>query len=262
MKKIRTLVVDDEPLARARIVHLLQRFDYIQIIGECKNGKEALEKIKTYQPDLVFLDVQMPDFNGFDVLSKAETTNRPFIIFVTAYDQYALKAFGVHAVDYLLKPYDDERFTTALEHAKKQIYLKENAVLHQKMVQLLEDHKAKTEPGLTHFEIKVKGKTQLITVADTYYFESHGNYVKIHQSDKSFLYRQTLAALRERLNQEQFLQIHRSILVNRHFIKSVKYTGNNQYLIQLKNDTELASSRGYRDEIHAYLEDEELRNSQ
>ncbi len=261
MKKIRTLVVDDEPLARARIVHLLQRFDYIQLIGECKNGKEALDKIKSYQPDLVFLDVQMPDFNGFDVLTKAGTINLPFIIFVTAYDQYALKAFGVHAVDYLLKPYDDDRFTQALEHAQKQIYLKENALLHQKMVQLLEDHKAKTTPGLTHFEIKDKGKTQLLKVADTYYFESDGNYVKIHQSDKAYLYRQTLAALREQLNTDHFLQIHRSILVNRHFIKTIKYTGNNQYSVKLKNGIELTSSRGYRDEIHAYMEDEELRNS-
>ncbi|GJM31374.1 MAG: DNA-binding response regulator [Saprospiraceae bacterium] len=260
MKKIRTIVVDDEPLARARIVHLLQQFEYIQLIGECKNGKEALDKIQQYQPDLVFLDVQMPDFSGFDVLTKAGKGILPFIIFVTAYDQYALKAFGVHAVDYLLKPYDDERFTIALEHAKKQIYLKENALLHQKMVQLLEDHKAKTVQGLTHFEIKEKGKATLLNVADTYYFESHGNYVKIHQREKSFLYRQTLAALREQLNQDQFLQIHRSILINRHFIQSAKYIGNNQYLVRLKNETELTSSRGYREEIYAYLEDKDLRS--
>ena len=131
MKKIRTIIVDDEPLARARIRKLLDKVDYVNVIGEGKNGREAQRLITDYAPDLAFLDIQMPDFDGFDVLSKSEREDLPFIIFVTAYDQYALRAFDVHAVDYLLKPFDDERFMTALDHARKQIQLKENTFLHQ-----------------------------------------------------------------------------------------------------------------------------------
>jgi two-component system LytT family response regulator len=140
MRLIKTLVVDDEPFARARILKLLESFDFIKVIGECKNGKEAVSQIKNYKPDLVFLDIQMPDFTGFDVLSKSEKENLPFIIFVTAYDQYALKAFDVKAVDYLLKPYDNERFTQALEHARNQIVQKDESLLHKKMVGLLTEH--------------------------------------------------------------------------------------------------------------------------
>ncbi|MCB0563088.1 MAG: response regulator, partial [Phaeodactylibacter sp.] len=159
MKKIRTLVVDDEPLARARIVKLLEPIDYITLIGECKNGSEALHQMEEYRPDLVFLDIQMPDLNGFEVLSREELRPLPFIIFVTAYNQYALKAFDVHAVDYLLKPYDDERFMRAVEHARQQINLQQDALLHQKMVNLLEAHHQESSEALQHLEAKEKGRT-------------------------------------------------------------------------------------------------------
>ncbi|MEZ4983300.1 MAG: response regulator [Saprospiraceae bacterium] len=141
MRNIRTLVVDDEPLARARIVNLLNKAENISVLGECKNGREAMKSIATYKPDLVFLDIQMPDLNGFDVLNSGKLNDVPFIIFVTAFDQYALQAFDVKAVDYLLKPYDDERFFKALEHARTQIAMKDSALLHQKMVNLLEEQK-------------------------------------------------------------------------------------------------------------------------
>lgn len=256
MKNIRTLVVDDEPLARARIVNLLQKFEFINLLGECKNGHEALEKIVNYKPDLVFLDIQMPDLNGFDVLSKTSPEDLPFIIFVTAYDQYALKAFDVHAVDYLLKPYDDERFGKALDHAKEQIWQKQKAGLHQKMVQLIRSYEKDHTPRLTSVEIKDKGRSFFVNILDLYYIVSHGNYIKIHLKDKSYLVRQTLQSFENEIDGTVFLRIHRSILVNSNYLEKVKYEGNNQYLFQMKNGNQLLSSRSYKPQILDFLGNE------
>ncbi len=255
MKKIRTLIVDDEPLARARIARLLSTYPFIHILGECKNGKEALQSIKNFQPDLVFLDIQMPDFNGFDLLSHPDLQQLPFIIFVTAYNQYALKAFDVKAVDYLLKPYDNERFEQALLHAQEQINQKEEAALHQKMVQLLDQHRKQQEEKLFYIEIREKGRNISVCTTDISYFEADGNYLVVHTPEKKHLIRQTLQALSEELPSGQFLRIHRSLLVNANFIADVIYEGNNQYTIVLNSGLRLASSRSFRDEIHRYLDE-------
>lgn len=255
MKRIRTLIVDDEPLARLRIINLLKKVDYVSIIGECKNGREALKSIKSYKPDLVFLDIQMPDLNGFDVLSQAQFNPVPFIIFVTAYDQYALKAFDVHAVDYLLKPFDDDRFMTALQHAKQQLDLKENASLHQKMLKLLENYQHQQSDELSAIEIKDKGRSTFINIEDVYLFETQGNYVKIHLFKKSYLYRATLQHIEQQVNSRIFLRIHRSLLINTNYVHLTKYQSNNQYLFTMQNGVTLLSSRSYRDAIVNYLED-------
>ena len=139
MKLIRVVVVDDEPLARSRIVKLLQKESDIQIVGECKNGQEATSVINSKEPDLIFLDIQMPDMNGFQVFSKINPQYRPIVIFITAYDQYALKAFDIHAVDYLLKPFDNERFREALEIARKQIKMTLASDFNKKLLRLLKD---------------------------------------------------------------------------------------------------------------------------
>ena len=259
MKQIKTLVVDDEPLARARIVKLLEQFDYIQISAECKNGKEAIKAIRDYRPDLVFLDIQMPDLNGFDVLSDESLHPLPFIIFVTAYDQYALKAFDVQAVDYLLKPYDEERFTRAVEHAYEQIKRKKDAEVHYKMIQLLESHQQSSSPYLSQLEIKEKGFTQNVNVLDIYYFESDGNYLRVVTNPKKHLIRQTLQTIEDQLDPDLFLRIHRSILVNINYLQNVHYEGNNQYAFHLKNGACLTSSRSYKDTIQEFIKEKELR---
>lgn len=259
MKKIRTIVVDDEPLARARIVKLLGQYDYIEVIGECKNGREALQSITDYQPDLVFLDVQMPDLSGFDVLSKAGRGSLPFIIFVTAYDQYALRAFDVHAVDYLLKPYDDERFARSLEHARHHIQLRQNALLHERMLRLLEEHQSHTEQEKRFLEVKEKGHTHRIDLLDVYYVEADGNYLRLHLRDRQHLVRHTLQALEAELDGQVFRRIHRSLLVNTNYLDRIRYQGNNQYLFLLRNGEELLSGRSYRDNVLALFEEESLR---
>lgn len=261
MKKIRTIVVDDEPLARLRIVNLLKQYDYVQVIGECKNGREAIKTIQSYKPDLVFLDIQMPDLNGFDVLSNAIFNPMPVIIFVTAYDQYALKAFDVHAIDYLLKPFDDERFEAALEQAKEQIFLKEKAFLHQKMMHLLETYQHQHTDELTAIEIKDKGRSKLISVEDIYHFEAQGNYLKIYLFDKSYLHRETLQNIENQINAHIFLRIHRSLLINTNYLEKVKYLSNHQYLFILKNGQKLTSSRSYRDNVVNYMEEQEIRKN-
>jgi two-component system LytT family response regulator len=255
MRKIKTLVVDDEPFARARIIKLLGEVEYITIIGECKNGKEAVVQIQNYKPDLVFLDIQMPDFTGFDVLSKSDKTQLPFIIFVTAYDQYALKAFDVKAVDYLLKPYDNERFIQALEHARDQILQKDESLLHKKMVGLLQDHTKQQSDLKYHIEFKDRGKTFTINTFDIFYLEAQGNYIKLHLDGKNYLIRETLQHVKSSLEENTFLQIHRSILVNTNYIKNIKYSGNNQYQILLKNDLSLQSSRSHKNDILQYLDE-------
>lgn len=259
MKKIRTLVVDDEPLARARIVKLLEQFDFISLAGECKNGREALKAIADYKPELVFLDIQMPGLNGFDLLEHKELHPLPFIIFVTAYSQYALKAFDVHAVDYLLKPYDDERFARALEHARQQITRQQDAILHQKMALLFQSHQKEQNDFLQHFEIREKGRNHLLNILDIEFIEAEGNYLKLHTARKCFLVRQTMQAIEGQLNPGLFLRIHRSLLLNVNFIRDVSYLGNNQYAFSMKAGHRLASSRSYRDAIHEYLENEQLK---
>jgi two-component system LytT family response regulator len=254
MRKIRTLVVDDEPLARARILKLLENFEYITVIGECKNGREALSQIKTYKPDLVFLDIQMPDLTGFDVLESQAIDPLPFIIFVTAYDHYAIKAFNVHAVDYLLKPYDDERFIQALTHAKEQILLKDASLLHKKMIRILDEYKHQQSDELTAIEVKEKGMTKLVNVNDIYWIEAEGNYLKIHLENNRHLIRKTLQNIENQLDNRMFLRIHRSMLVNQLYIESVKYKGNNQYSFNMKNGGKLMSSRSYKEDVTRYLD--------
>jgi two-component system LytT family response regulator len=254
MRLIKTLVVDDEPFARARILKLLESFDFIKVIGECKNGKEAVSQIKNYKPDLVFLDIQMPDFTGFDVLSKSEKENLPFIIFVTAYDQYALKAFDVKAVDYLLKPYDNERFTQALEHARNQIVQKDESLLHKKMVGLLTEHQQQSTEISFQLEIKDKGRITKVNTFDIYYLEAQGNYIQLHLKAKSFMIRETLQNIKNSLEQNTFLQIHRSILINTNYVGYIKYAGNNQYYIRLINGVRLHSSRSFKSDVQKYLD--------
>ncbi|MBK7872180.1 MAG: response regulator transcription factor [Saprospiraceae bacterium] len=261
MKKIRTIIVDDEPLARARIRKLLEQIEYVTIIGEGKNGRDARRLMSDYAPDLAFLDIQMPDFNGFEVLQNKDEEDLPFIIFVTAYDQYALRAFDVHAVDYLLKPFDDERFMQALEQARKQIHLNENALLHQKMVRLLDAHRHRQTEELTAFEIKEKGKTILVNINDVHWLEAEGNYLCLHLANQQYLIRQTLQEIEKQLNTQIFLRIHRSAIININYVNKIKYEGNNQYRFHLKNGDSVLSSRSYKSTVVDYIEDQDLKDN-
>jgi len=252
--KIRTIIIDDEPLARQRIESLLSKVDEVDVICQCRNGTEAIDAITQHQPDLIFLDIQMPGVDGFGVLDKIE--NLPVVTFVTAYDHYAMQAFDYHAIDYLLKPYKDTRFYESLSLAIKQIQLQNLSSIHQKLESLRESTRQKENyyKGI-NFDIKHLGRLIKLNSNDIFYVNSAGNYVELHSKGATHLIRSTISSLEYDLEENGFLRVHRSILINESSIERVHYlNANNQYKFVLSNGAELQSSRSFKDRIVSYLE--------
>ena len=246
--KIRTLIVDDEPLGRERIRALLARDPEIDVVEECPDGRRAVAAIERSRPDLVFLDVQMPEMDGFAVLEAIAGDRMPAIIFVTAYDRYAVQAFEVHALDYLLKSFDCDRFEAALERAKEEIHRSKTGVLSERLAGLLEDLQAK-QKRLTRLVVKSGGRVVFLRVEEIDGVEAADNYVRIHAGRESHLIRETLQSLEGRLNPEKFLRIHRSTLVNVDRIRELQPIFHGDYLVKLNDGTELTLSRSYREKL-------------
>ena len=249
---IRTLIVDDEPLARTRLRSLLNEESGIEIAGECASGAEALQAIERDKPQLVFLDVQMPEGTGFDVLEALEPEQRPVIIFVTAFDNYAVKAFAVHALDYLLKPVDRERFSEALERARRLIEQSSVEENGRKLTALVENVR-RDRRFLNRVVVKTSGRVLFLKVQDIDWIEAAGNYVRIHYGEQSHLLRETMNALEDKLDPEQFLRIHRSVIVNIDRIREMQPAFHGDYYVILKNNRQLPLSRGYREKIEPFL---------
>jgi two-component system LytT family response regulator len=246
--KIRTLIVDDEALARERLRQLLQAEPEIQVVGECADGREAIAAINQESPDLVFLDIQMPELDGFGVLEAIRTEPAPVVVFVTAHDQFALRAFEVHAVDYLLKPFDRERFQMALRHALEQVKNREGNALAQRLSDLLTDLKATPKPS-ERFAIKSGGRVLFINLSDIDWLEAAHNYVELHVGKQSHLLRQTLESIEARLASGKFVRISRSVIVNTERIKELQPLFHGEYSVLLHNGTQLTLSRRYRDKL-------------
>lgn len=256
--KIRTLIVDDEPLARRNLRVLLEKDPQIEIVDECRNGHEAVKAINTHSPALIFLDIQMPEMDGFDVLAHVGPEQIQAIIFVTAFDQYALKAFEVHALDYLLKPFDDERFTRALERAKSQIAAREIDQLSERLLALLEDRKSERKGDeqpkfLTRLMIKTSNRMMLLKVEDIDFIEADGNYAKLHAGRKTHLLREKMNDLEGRLDPAKFVRIHRSVIVNLDRIKEMHPHFNGDYIVVLDDGRQLRLSRSRREQLEARL---------
>ncbi len=257
--KIKTLIVDDEPLARRNLRVLLESDPQIEIMGECRNGLEAVKAIESAPPDLLFLDIQMPGMDGFDVLAQVGPERVQAIIFVTAFDQYALKAFEVHALDYLLKPFDDARFARALQEAKTQIEKHEISKLTHKLLALLEEretdrkHRRGQKTYLTRLMIKLASRVILLKVSDIDWIEADGNYAKLHVGRKSHLLREKMQDLEEQLDPRKFVRIHRSIIVNLERIKEMHPHFNGDYILVLEDGTQLKLSRSRRDNLETRL---------
>ncbi len=243
--RIRALVVDDEPLARAMIREMLDSDSEVEIVAECANGREAVEVIKSSAPDIVFLDIQMPEIGGFEVLESLEPHAHPYVIFVTAYDQYAVRAFEVHALDYLLKPFDRERFEGAWQRAKSQIKLDRTSRRDQDIIALLEELKAGPR-FLERLVIKNGGRVFFLHVQDVHCIEAEGNYVRVYDNQKGYLLRETISSLEEQLDPKQFLRIHRSAIVKIDRIKEMQPWFHGEYRIIMENGKQLALSRNYR----------------
>jgi two-component system LytT family response regulator len=258
-RKIKALIVDDEPLARRNIRLLLRDDAEIELLGECGSGAEAVSAINRQPPDLLFLDIQMPGLNGFDVLAQIDAAQVPAIIFVTAYDQYAIKAFEVHALDYLLKPFDDARFEKALRQAKSQIEQREINQLSKRLVALLEDReeqpttRARTTGYLSRLMVKSASRVFFLKADEIDWIEAADYYVKLHVGRKSHLLRETMSELEAKLDPEKFLRIHRSSIVNLDRVKEMHLHFNGEYLVILHDGTELKLSRSRREQLQQLL---------
>lgn len=252
--KIRTLIVDDEAPARTRIRQLLKDEPDFEIVAECANGRQAVEQIQQEKPDLVFLDVQMPRLSGLDVCQAAANAGTmPLVIFVTAYDEFALKAFEVHAIDYLLKPFDRDRFRKALTHAREQLRRTRGSNTDARLLALLEDLK----PGVKKADrlvYKYNGRVVFIRIETIDWAEADGNYVRLHAGNDSHYFRETLAGLEAQLPAQKFMRISRSIIVNLDRVKELQPVFYGDYVVVLHNGSRLNMSRNYRDRVEALLE--------
>ena len=245
--KIRTLIVDDEPLARDRLRQLLQNEPEIEIIGECADGREAVAAIQKTPPDLIFLDVQMPELDGFGVIEALGTGPAPVIVFVTAFDQFAVRAFEVHAVDYLLKPFDRERFQKALRRATEQVKNRDAAALQQRQSAVLAELPS-SKPA-DRVAVKSGGHVVWVKLEEIDWIGSADNYAELHVGAKSHLLRETLGALETRLPPEKFVRISRSAIVNAQRIKELHRLFYGGCELVLLNGTRLTLSRRYRDKL-------------
>jgi two-component system LytT family response regulator len=254
MEKIRTLIVDDEPLAREGVRMLIEDDSEITVVGECANGHQAIRAIEEQKPELVFLDVQMPEINGFEVLEALGDERLPTVIFVTAYDKYALRAFEVHALDYLLKPFTRERFERALERAKAQIRRRDDRELNQTLRSLLADLRP-PKNYLERLVIKTAGRIFFLSVEEIDWIEAAENYVRLHAGRESHLVHGTMNKLASRLDPAQFLRIHRSSIVNLKKIKNLQPLFHGEYVVTLQDGTQLSSGRSYRQQLQSLLDD-------
>ncbi len=263
MGTIRTMIVDDEPLARERIRGLLSRQPDVQVVGECSNGKQALQAMEEQHPDLLFLDVQMPEVDGFGLIEALEDGNghangsgkkkMPVVVFVTAYDQYALRAFEVHALDYLLKPFDDQRFHEALERARQQLQLalsgrEESVVVHRRLLSLVQDMKNRTKP-MERLVVRSSGRVFFLRTEEIDWIEAASNYVRLHVGQTSHLLRETMNGIESRLDPDKFLRIHRSTIVNVDRIKELQPWFHGDYAVILADSTRLTLSRSHREKL-------------
>jgi two-component system, LytTR family, response regulator len=253
--KIRTLIIDDESLARDRVKRFLRDEPDIQVIGECSDGKEAIAAIKSEKPDLVFLDIQMPEKNGFEVIKSLSPEQAPTVIFVTAYDQYALQAFDVHALDYLLKPFTRERMHRAIARAREHMEHKSLGNLDERLLSLIADLKSEKK-YLERLVVKSIGRVFFLKVDEIDWIEAAGNYVKLHVGRDGHLIRETMNGIETKLDPDKFLRIHRSTVVNIDRIKELHPLFSGDYAVILRNGTELALSRNYRERFLELFENQ------
>jgi two-component system, LytTR family, response regulator len=252
MKKLRTVIVDDEPLARERLASLLSAEPDIEIVRQCRDGEEAVSAIDQLTPDLVFLDVQMPALNGFEVIEAVGPDKMPLVIFVTAYDQHALRAFQVRALDYLLKPFDRERFQEALQRARAHIQRDETGDLGRRLLALVKDLR-RDQPKTDRLVVKSGGRLFFLRTDEIDWIEAAGNYVRLHVGTASHLLRETMNSIEARLDPEKFFRIHRSRIVNMERIQEMQPWLNGEYAVVLRNGTRVTLSRGYREKLQERL---------
>jgi two-component system, LytTR family, response regulator len=252
-QQIRAIIVDDEPLAREGVrLHLAAAPDVV-VVGEAGSGEEAVALIEETRPDLMFLDVQMPGLDGFGVLDAIGAALMPVTVFATAYDAFALRAFDAHAIDYILKPYDAERFQKALERARMHIAGRHRADMDQRLGSLLDELRGRGQ-YTERLIVRSGGRIVILRIAEIDWIEAASNYVRLHAGDREYLLRETMTALESRLNPAEFVRIHRSTIVRVDRIRELEPLFQGDYVVILTDGTRLTSSRGYRERLQELLQ--------
>jgi two-component system LytT family response regulator len=257
-KVIRVVIADDERLARQKIRTLLESEPNISVVAECQDGRQAVSAINCFRPDLLLLDIQMPDLDGFQVLSEIPAPELPAVIFTSAYDQYAIRAFEAHALDYLLKPFDRERLHNAIQRARIDLLKTEDRDITHKLLELLSHVKSGASPASADSQnrlvIKAKGRVIFLDVEEIDWVEAAANYVRVNVGKESYLLRETISRTSERLDPDEFIRIHRSTIVNVRKIKELIPVNSGEYIVVLKSGKELSCSRGYRALLQRIIE--------
>jgi two-component system, LytTR family, response regulator len=250
--KIRALIVDDEELARDRVASLLAEQPDVEVVGTCADGASAVEMIERERPDLVFLDVQMPGMDGFDVVENLDRDHVPAIVFVTAHDAHAIRAFEIHALDFLLKPFDQARFEKALERARAHLTHDKSSTIDSRLVSLLEELRDERKYP-ERLIVKSSGRVFFVRAEDIDWVEAAGNYVKIHTKNEGHLLRESMKNMEAKLDPKTFVRIHRSAIVNIDRIKELEPWFHGEYVVILRDGTRLTASRVFSDRLSAAI---------
>jgi two-component system LytT family response regulator len=271
-QKIRAVIVDDELLAREALLVMLCEDAEMEAAAACRNGKEAVEAIREHSPDIVFMDIQMPEMDGFQVIEQIGVQQMPVTIFVTAYDKYALRAFDANAVDYLLKPFDHDRFQTALEKAKTTVRQRKLQTVSESLYALLRDMKSNSaEPGRAAYKeeqgnpgrnrlpdrvaVRSSGRIYFLSIEEIDWIQASDDYLSLHGGGKTHLIRETMGNFYDKLDRRKFVRIHRSAIVNIERIKDMQPLRKGEYVINLTSGARLKSSRGYRAELQPLIDE-------
>lgn len=253
VRLLRVLIVDDELLARQRLEDLLAREEHVEIVGMIDNGTAAVDAIRSTSPDLVFLDIQMPGLTGLEVAKEIGAEWMPTTIFVTAFDHHAIKAFDLAALDYLVKPFDDERFAIAFRRARKVIELEEVEKMTRRLVSLLQGSEPAAPPAaspwLERISVETRGQLRVVPVEKIDYITASGPYAELHTGEKTFAVRERMQTLEERMDPDRFFRIHRSAIVRLDTIEAILRGSGGDYAVRLKNGVELSLSRARREEL-------------
>jgi len=249
---LRTIVVDDEGPARDKLKILLAQESDIKVIAECENGAAAIAALKETKPDLLLLDIQLPDMDGFSVLKAVPPEEIPIVIFTTAYDQYAIKAFDAHALDYLLKPFDHERLRDALHRARLAVRTQSDRVLTDRLLNILQV--ARAAPQARRLLVRAGGRVVFLAYDEIEWIEAAANYVRVHAGKVSYMLRSSIGTIAEKLPHDQFVRIHRSTVVNARIIKELQPCNSGEFIVVLRNGKELSCSRGYRSGLRRLID--------
>ncbi|MGA7930595.1 MAG: LytTR family DNA-binding domain-containing protein [Candidatus Sulfotelmatobacter sp.] len=254
---VRTVIADDERLARQKLLILLDSEPLVKVVAECQDGRQTVSSIRNFRPDLLLLDIQMPDLDGFQVLHEILQEEMPVVIFTSAYDQYAIRAFEANALDYLLKPFDQERLHQAVERARSELRKQRDREITRRILNLLSQVRSVGLPTLepdSRLVIRANGRVVFLDLDSIEWVEAAANYVRLNVGKESYLFRETISRISERLDTNHFVRIHRSTIVNIRKIKELIPVNSGEYVVVLKSGRELSCSRGYRAALRGIVE--------